>query len=250
MESILRNLNQSNSPAELTLIIPCFNESNRLPSFLETFVEDIPQFLKIIIIDDGSSKDEYQLLKDQISIYLNESVELHHYEKNLGKFNAIEYGIQLSKSKYIGFVDADGSVPFYEVLNLWNRAQAFPQIDLFISSRENSQDKKISYSIFRYLTHKIFIICLKILFKIKVNDTQCGLKILKKSIYLEFKNNMINRRWIWDTEIIILADYYDKPYQEIYIDWKEMSGSKFRILRDSILMLIDLYEFKKHIRSL
>lgn len=52
MESILRNLNQSNSPAELTLIIPCFNESNRLPSFLETFVKDIPQSLKIIIIDD------------------------------------------------------------------------------------------------------------------------------------------------------------------------------------------------------
>ncbi|MCG9874627.1 MAG: glycosyltransferase [Leptospiraceae bacterium] len=249
MESINFQYKNTYPFQRLSLIIPCFNESSRLPIYLQSLSKSIPGIFEILIIDDGSSNAEFELLKNRLAPFLNDNIKLYHYAINKGKFNAIEYGIELSKYEYLGIVDADGSVPTYEVFSLWSYFNSNLDTELLVASREIDNNKVITYFSKRKIAHKIFIKLIKILFQVKVNDTQCGLKFIKKSSHDRLKKFMINKRWIWDTEIVILAELFEINIKEIGIDWSEMKGSKFHFFRDSLEILFNIYQFKKHIRT-
>ncbi len=93
---------------KISIISPFFNEAGNIPNYissLNTYFVDKPYTAEIILVDDGSSDDSIQLLKEQS--YGNYDIKLIRLSKNFGAQAAVRAGIKHSTGDYITFLPAD-----------------------------------------------------------------------------------------------------------------------------------------------
>lgn len=92
----------------VTIIVPIFNEETTVIKTMESLLGlNYPKDkLLITVVDDGSTDNSW----DVVQIYKNH-LQIHLYKKeNGGKYTAVNYGIEMSTSDFIGCLDADSSV--------------------------------------------------------------------------------------------------------------------------------------------
>jgi len=73
-----------------------------------------------------------------------------------------------------------------------------------------------------------------------IKDTQCGFKLFTRKSALNIFNNIHVEGWIFDIEVLLLAQYFNMPIVEVPVTWHEIDGSKVSLIKDSIKMAIDL----------
>lgn len=117
----------------LTIILPTLNESQNIGRLIEqllaAFVE-LDDFC-ILVVDDQST-DGTQAEVAQISD-INSKVKLFIRSNSDGLTGAIKFGISLADTDYIGWMDADGSMPALALLNLWKAFNS--ETDITLGSR-------------------------------------------------------------------------------------------------------------------
>lgn len=102
----------------LSIVVPCYNEEEVLPLFMEEIkkvrslfsggISDIPGTnldTELIFIDDGSSDGTLNVLRNLHK--QDESVRFVSFSKNFGKEAAILAGLKSSKGDYVLLMDAD-----------------------------------------------------------------------------------------------------------------------------------------------
>lgn len=97
-----------NSTPELSIIIPFYNADKWIGKMLDSLLDqDISSDdYEIIVIDDGST-DNIDCLKHYVDTYPN----IYYYrEDNAGISTARNYGLSLSRGKYLYFCDSDDFV--------------------------------------------------------------------------------------------------------------------------------------------
>lgn len=87
---------------------------------------------------------------------------------------------------------------------------------------------------------KAFKLFVKIFGVGAVKDTQCGFKLLKRSVAFKIVPNLRLDRWIFDVEMLYLAERFGLKVVEVPINWYERDGSKLSLAVDSITMATDL----------
>lgn len=103
----------------LTIILPTLNEGNNIGVLIKQLLDsfsDIENF-QILVIDDQSTDSTHAEVKAISN--MNSKVELFIRNDPDGLTGAIKFGIARSTSEYIGWMDADGSMPASALLNLW-----------------------------------------------------------------------------------------------------------------------------------
>ena len=88
---------------KITIVIPCFNESESLPKLIES-LKAINSSFKFIIVDNGST-DNTQEIISQLEIPNN--IEFIKKEINTGYGAGIKYGLKSVKSEYAGWMHGD-----------------------------------------------------------------------------------------------------------------------------------------------
>ena len=73
-----------------------------------------------------------------------------------------------------------------------------------------------------------------------IKDTQCGFKLFTRSSLPYIVPYMHTEGWIFDVEMLMLAESADIPMVEVAIGWKEVTGSKLNVIKDSIGMAVGL----------
>ena len=92
---------------------------------------------------------------------------------------------------------------------------------------------------------KIFQIIRKlILDNYKIQDTQCGFKVMKREAALKIFPFMTVERFAFDAEIIFLATKYGCKIKELPITLQNPIRSHIRIFRDSFNMFFDLIRIR------
>ena len=66
-----------------------------------------------------------------------------------------------------------------------------------------------------------------------VSDTQCGFKMLNRSAAQKIMPWIHISGWIFDVEMILLAEWKGIQICEVPVNWREMNGTKLRITIDS-----------------
>ena len=73
-----------------------------------------------------------------------------------------------------------------------------------------------------------------------IKDTQCGFKLFtRNSAFLCFGTQNLTR-WLFDIELLLLAQWNNIPVQETQIQWQEIDGSKLGVVEASLTMSRDL----------
>jgi dolichyl-phosphate beta-glucosyltransferase len=70
----------------------------------------------------------------------------------------------------------------------------------------------------------------------RIKDTQCGFKLFSRPCLPYIIPYMHSEGWIFDVEMLMLAESADIAMIEVAIGWKEVMGSKLNVVWDSIGM--------------
>ena len=118
----------------LSIVFPLYNEAHRL--FYT--IKDVEKFNKnkivknveYIFVDDGSTDNSVQILKNFFKKKKNSKFKLIKIKKNLGKGNALKKGISIAKKEWILTLDTDISVSLLQ-LNDWIKKSILKKIFSF-----------------------------------------------------------------------------------------------------------------------
>ena len=219
----------------LLIIIPCYNEENRLPKkeFID-FFENNHSKIHFLMVNDGSSDATIDILNCFKSNYQN--IEVIDLKENVGKAEAVRHAILHSKNTnfdYIGYFDADLATPLNEIDKFIEQIILKNPLFLLGSRVKLLGLTQIERKWYRHYFGRVFATIASKMLKIPVYDTQCGAKMLKREVIDElFKEKFISS-WLFDLELLFrlkVSPLYKKnetPIIEIPLTkWEEKGESK------------------------
>ncbi len=121
--------------AILSIIIPCYNEREGIPSMYTRFAAVIPELrqrteVELVLVDDGSSDGSAELLETAFSRLGGVTVLRHTRNRGLGA--ALRTGFARAHGDIIVTCDSDGTYPFEEIPALIDRL--IPGVDIVTAS--------------------------------------------------------------------------------------------------------------------
>jgi glycosyltransferase involved in cell wall biosynthesis len=226
----------------LSIIIPAHNEEKRLPASLEkvlAFIHSQPYDTEIIIVENGSH--------DRTPEIAHEAAERHAeinwiQEEQAGKGLAVRSGMLAAKGEYRFICDADLSMPIEEVTRFL--PPHIERYDVAIASREVPGAVRYNEPAYRHWIGRVFNWLVRVITLPRLQDTQCGFKSFRADVAEDLFPHQTIHGWTFDVEILFLAMRRGYHIIEIPIPWYYNPGSRVRILRDSWLMLSDLFRIR------
>ena len=204
----------------LSIIIPAFNEEQRLPACLEktiNFVSDQKYTSEIIVVCDGCTDGTLSICTAFQNIYKN--LKIINYSPNRGKGFAVKRGMIEATGSTRLFMDADCAVPVETVKNFLKQIEE--GYDIVIGARGLKDTKIIVHQkVLRETAGRIFGKFQKFVLGIPFYDTQCGFKLFtRRSAEFLFPKLNYNCSY-FDAELIYLAYINDLKIKEMPVVWK------------------------------
>ncbi|KAI6023942.1 glycosyltransferase family 2 protein [Pisolithus microcarpus 441] len=237
---------------DLSVVIPAYNETGRLPSMLEVTLTHLnspaiksSRTYEILIVDDGSKDDTSALALKLASHYPQSELRVVTLEKNLGKGGAVRHGMLHSRGHRLLMVDADGASRFEDLEHLWMSLDKLaPKNEPAVAVGSRAHLVKTEAVVKRSLLRNILMYGLHTILRIvgvgDIRDTQCGFKLFTRRAAQKIFPAQHLSTWIFDVELLLLAKQLSIPIIEVPVEWHEVAGSKLNIAKDSLQMLRDL----------
>lgn len=230
---------------KLSVIIPAYNESERLPATLESAGDwldaHLPGNYEIVVIDDGSNDATSKVVMTWME--KNSNIHLLQQEFNQGKGAAVRRGMLEASGDIRIFMDADHSTHVSEVEKVFT---ALDQgADVVIASRQHPDSNiEAHQSWLREHMGKGFNLILRSIIGLPMEDTQCGFKAFtaeaSRRIFAEAKLDGFS----FDVEAIYLAVKLGYRIAEIPVKWANEPNSKVRLLTDPARMFADVIRIR------
>ncbi|KAF9900621.1 dolichyl-phosphate beta-glucosyltransferase [Linnemannia zychae] len=236
----------------LSVVVPAYNESERLPIMMQETLDFLKEksnmvagfTYEILIVDDGSQDSTVRVALEMAQKEGIQDIRVLSFEKNRGKGGAVIQGMQYTRGEYILMVDADGATRFSDLdaLEVKLKATERDGLGVAVGSRAHmvKTDAVVKRSFIRnflmYSFHKVVYI----LGCRGIEDTQCGFKLFTRRAAQAIFPNMHVEGWVFDIEVLMIAQQLRIPIVEVPVAWQEIDGSKVSLMRDSIQMALDL----------
>ena len=252
--------NQNTQMKDHAIIIPCYNEEQRLPfdKFL-SFAQKNPEVL-LCFVNDGSKDKTLGVLRG-LQSECPENICVYNMEKNGGKSEAVRQGMLYVYQNYavelLGYLDADLATLPEEWLLMAKYKMNYPQFGAIVGSRIQRLGANINRDDNRSFLSAIIKKAIKVILKTPFQDTQCGAKIFNRSLVPFLFNKSFMTPWLFDVEIFLrLQKKFGKTtlqkgvLEYPLMHWTEVGDSRLKF-KDTIkipLQLLKLYK-QYHIAS-
>lgn len=215
----------------LSVIIPCYNESENLKRGVlrevKNFLQKQDYSWEVIISDDESSDDSWLLVEE---FALNDPNFVHLKNKHGGKPSAVKSGVEKARGEWVLLTDMDQATPITELNKL------LPYIttnEVIIGSRGMTRK---NFPLYRKIASMIFLNLRRFLLLRNIRDTQCGFKVFKRTVILKlfpmlqfFKTKALVLGWrvsAYDAELLFLAEKHGYKIAEVPVLWEDKDISK------------------------
>ena len=105
--------------AEISVIVPVYNVQKYLRKCLNSLVKQTFKDIEIIAVNDGSTDDSEEILKEYAEKYDNFS---YYNKENGGLSDARNFGLKHANGRYVAFVDSDDYVDRTMYEKMYNKA--------------------------------------------------------------------------------------------------------------------------------
>ena len=236
----------------VSLIVPCYNEANRLN--VERFRDFLakPGTTRIVFVDDGST-DATAAVLQRLCSGLEHRAHILQCKKNGGKAQAVRlgllYALQSFQQEMIGYWDADLATPLESIDRFVEVLDCRPEIDMVFGARVKLLGRSVLRKQTRHYLGRIFATIVSRVLRLPIYDTQCGAKLFRvKPETAQVMEEPFLSKWVFDVEI--LARYlklYGKNaarlenviYEYPLESWEDVGGSKVRP-HDFIIAFMDV----------
>lgn len=224
----------------LSIVVPAFNESDRIHESLQHILEYVDgrfTAFEILVIDDGSSDDTVELARS-IS---HPAVRCLVNDRNRGKGYSVRRGMLEAGHDMVLFSDADLSTPIEELEKLVESARS--GFDVVIASRWLERGQDVRRGALRHLQGRVFAWVVRRTTLGGFRDTQCGFKLFRRDAAHQIFSLQRIDRWGFDVEMLYIARKLGYRIAEVPVRWYQSGESKVR-LSAPFSMLIDLLRIR------
>jgi dolichyl-phosphate beta-glucosyltransferase len=229
----------------LSIIIPAYNERDRLPPHLGPVLaylrEHFPSF-ELIVVDDGSADGTAEIVSAALAAEARARVMA--YQPNRGKGHAIRTGVLASRGEQVVFLDADLSTPVEEIPRALEELR---EAEVVIGSRGLPDSEiRVRPPLYRRLASMVFDLIKHLMVGLwNIADTQCGFKAYRGPVARQLFALSRVERFMFDVEILYLAERAGLRIKEIPVRWADAPGSKVRFWEGVVHMVRDLWRIRR-----
>jgi glycosyltransferase involved in cell wall biosynthesis len=222
-----------------SLIIPAHNEEARITETLRSFALEFADSEIIVVLNgctDGTESCVREVRLDHSNI---QYVEIDHA---VGKGGAVRAGFLVARSPLVGFVDADGSTPAVEMRRLFER---LGNGDAVVASRWlPGSDVREAQPFKRRVASRVFNALVRMLFGLRLHDTQCGAKVFRADCLQQVMRNVETSNMAFDVDLLFALKRSGFEIREEPTVWNDRSGSRVRLVSASARMLSALFRLR------
>ena len=183
MISLSVQITNKSTTMDLTVVIPCLDEERTIAACIEKCIQVFTELginAEVLVVDNGCSDNTVKIAEN------NGARVVFCPQKGYG--NALRCGFANAKGKYVLMADGDNTYDFSEIPLLWEKLT--PDVDMVTGSRLRGNIEKGAMPFLnRYLGNPVLTFILNFLYGIRISDSQCGMRLMKKECLdqIEFK---------------------------------------------------------------
>ena len=190
----------SRENAQVSIIIPTYNESRNIIGILKSIGENLPKNItaEAIVVDDNSPDGTGKIVEDYISSIkkiAENTIDIIHRKAKNGLASAILKGIQNAKGETIVVMDSDFSHPPQIIPKMIEAFKQY-QCDLVVASRYITGGNIQGWTTKRKLMSKIATVIAKKGLGIKIKDPMSGFFAFKKNIIKELNFDALGYKFL------------------------------------------------------
>jgi len=247
-----RNITFSPMSKELSIVVPAFNETERIAPSLAKILDYIRERnidAELIVVDDGSSDDTADVARSVASGYGDIETNVIRNEQNRGKGHAVKTGLLAAKAEIALFSDADLSTPIEEAEKL-TAPIVSGEMDVTFGSRALDRSLIGTHQPWRREQGgKVMNFVIRKMSGLDFADTQCGFKAFNMKKFRPLLEVMTVDRFGFDVEFLFVAKYHGLRLAEIPVRWNDVEGSKVSVLRDTRRMFSELALVRRNAKN-
>ncbi len=234
-----------NGKIDLTILIPAYNESRRLPATLEKVhsycAVSLQITYEILVVDDGSTDDTASVVEQMRSRIPN--LKVHRYSQNHGKGYALRVGMHLARGRFVVFMDADLSTPIEELERFLQSLNGGAPV-VIATRKSPGANITTRQPLIRESMGKAFTWLSNTILGIHFSDLTCGFKAFESSVGKDLFSRQVIEGWAYDSEILFLASRAGYQVIEIPVTWINSPDSRVRMFRDVFSSLTSLLQIR------
>ena len=206
---------------KISVILPVYNERESVKGIIDKIFDVMKTVapFEIIVVDDGSTDDTSDLIKDMVGI------RLIRHPQNIGNGAAVKTGIRNASGDIVVLMDADGQ---HNPADIPQLLKFIPQYDMVVGARIGKS--KGAYH--RRFANTIYNIFASYLTQTKILDLTSGFRVIKKDVVKNFLYLLPNT-FSYPTTITlaVLKAGFSVKYQPIELSLG-LSKSKIKLFSD------------------
>ena len=234
---------------DVSIVVPCYQDEPHLMESVEeiySLLSHSTYLFEIIFVDDCSKDKTRDVILAIAKKFPN--VKYLFHEQNTGRGGAFLDGVKLADGKYVGFLDIDLEVSCVYILKVLGRLEEGYDV---VTVRRHYALSPSPVFILRHILSIGYKAIITQYLGVPKMDTETGFKFFKKSSLLPLAEIIENKKWFFDTEVMVLS-YFNK------LRINEVDGlfmrrvdkvSTVKIFKDTMEYLLEIYNFKKRLKK-
>jgi len=222
------------------IILPVYNSKKYILNTINSIIKQSYKFWNLIIIDDFSNDDTYEILKDFKKKYFNTNSKIFLYRtsRNKGQSFARNLGLKKSRSEFVAFIDSD---------DLWERDKLKYQLQFMLRNKYNFT--YTDYKTVKNSKKKIIKVSNNYDYKSFIKDTSIATStmIIKKKIInnIFFPSLRLCEDFYFKCRILKKVKAYKCPH--IYSFYKIRNNS---LQNDRLKVLLAVWNINKNLNKM
>ena len=239
----------SSAEPYLSLVLACYNEEETLvQSFAEirAVLDALQRPYEVIFVDDVSRDRTRALLEDLVARHTELALRVVLHDSNQGRGATVTDGFRLARGTYTGYLDVDLETHPRYIPSLLRALEA--GADVATVRRVYLLEL---HSLDRFVLSRGYAWLVQRLLGTRVQDTETGFKFFRRERLLPLLDQVQDRHWFWDTEIMVLAERQALRIAEIPGAFvrRQDKTSTLHPWRDTLVYFRQLWRFRKRLRA-
>jgi glycosyltransferase AglD len=247
--SLMSDPNAS-EPVQLSLVLACYNEERLIDDSVEQILEVLDccrWTYEVIFVDDCSRDKTRESIARIVEGHPRHTLKAVFHDRNVGRGGTVTEGLRLARGTIVGFIDIDLEVHARYIPSCVRAIEKGADVATGLRTY-----KFYWHSLDRYLMSRGYIRLVQWLLDVPLRDTETGFKFFRKERVLPILDQIEDRHWFWDTEVMVRSLLRGLNIQEIPVlflrRFDKQSG--VRAVKDTIDYFGKLWQFRRVVRRL